>query len=406
MNTSTTMRAVGIGGHRATARPAGPVFDADGMDNARLGVVYLFSKIEPVPNLVSVAVDGLLSIGSQGSSALGKGMIDAGKEVAKASGGAIEKVSWKESTGTGHKGALGSTEAFRRWAVDILQKIVTEIRIKFKEPKFYVAQLKGVVMAFTRIFAKEAAPFVKGAFDIVKGLAKATPLIIDRLRMWAKGKDVEFVSGHPAIVVDALKTAMTISIFEGLYSVIKGAVDMSLTAITAGASVLAKVVIAFVETAVKIVWRLFELFRMEQFCGWCRTAWAQRDNSNAPHRNPAAFAKVYKKYAIQVPAIAALTLGSGICGDKMRFIGLYSSDGSVISQKTFDSGVSIIDKHLKPYSGVLLRNMGFGIIIADKMVKNLIDKAKEEPVNPTIGGRTFTGRGGKIVKWGLDVLQY
>ena len=383
-----------MGGHRAP--PTSTVaFDVEGQENARLGVLYLFGNLDPIPNILSVAVEGILGIASQGMTNGGKATVDAIKTTATT----LSSVGEKVVMGNSHAGATESVSAFRKWAEGLLKKLIAEIKIKFKEPKFIVGSLKGLINAFVRLFAKEVAPFVKGVMDMVKGLAKAAPLIVTKIQTWWRSREVTLIEGHPTLMVNSIKRAMTLGIFEGLYIAIKGAVDIAITSITAGAAALVKVVIAFAEAAVKIVWRMFELIRIDDFCSKCRRAFAGRNAASALHKNPAAFTKMYKKYAMAVPVIAALTLNSGICGDKMRFIQLFNGDGSVISQSSFDSGVAMIDG-LKPFAGQLLRNMGFGLVVKkgseEALVKALINQAKAEPAPITTRG--------KVIKFVNDVL--
>lgn len=173
-----------IGLHRGP--PTNTVhFDPAGMENARLGVVYLFSKIEPIPNIMSVAIEGILGIASQGMDNTGKAVVDGVKTVSTTVGGATEKIV------AGN--ARSATQAFADWAKGIVQKLWAEIRAKFQEPKFIVGELKGLINAFVRLFAKEVAPFVKGVMDMVKGLAKAAPLIITKIKTWMHGRHVTLI---------------------------------------------------------------------------------------------------------------------------------------------------------------------------------------------------------------------
>ena len=75
------------------------------------------------------------------------------------------------------------------------------------------------------------------------------------------------LAGHPSVIVDALKRAMTLSLFEGLYQTLKGAGNLAMTATGAGAvaSLVVSVVIALAEMAIKMIWRMVELARMDKF---------------------------------------------------------------------------------------------------------------------------------------------
>src|SRR5262249_47009346 len=158
-------------------------------ENARLGVVYLFSKIEPTPNILSVAIEGILGMTAQGLDNTGKAIIDGTKSIGTTTGGGIEKVVGREALPTpaprrsfpffrsrspavtAPPPTISAVQAFKNWAEDILKKLIAELKAKFKEPKFIVGELKGLIVAFVRYFAKEAAPYVKGVMDMVKGLA-------------------------------------------------------------------------------------------------------------------------------------------------------------------------------------------------------------------------------------------
>ena len=58
--------------------------------------------------------------------------------------------------------------------------------------------------------------------------------------------------------------------------------------------------------------------------------------------------------------IAAITLNSGICGDKMHFLNMFQKDGYAISQSDFNQGVRYIDG-LKSYASEAIGNWGFQV---------------------------------------------
>ncbi len=356
----------------------------DGQANARLGVIYLFGHLNPSPNVFSVFLEGVTNLGGEALGFMGKTTGQAGFSIAKEAASATKPMIAKNLGGSLEKVTMG----FWDWAEDFLAKLVKELQAKFGSAKYILGQVKGLIPLFVQIFAKEATPFVKSGLDIVKGGFKSAEAAVVRFRTWWYGRQVELVPGHPTAMVEALKRALNTSLFEGLYLICKGAGNAALTVATVGASVITKVIVAFMEAAVKIVWRFYELIKMSEFCQWCADEWQQAEKPGCAANHADVFGEVYRKYAMAVPTIAALTLNSGICGDKKRYLQLFE-DGGLISQSNFDAGVKMIDG-LKPFAGGMLRNAGFQlnpIATKNNFVKTLVDRAKAEPTALTTSGK-------------------
>ena len=80
---------------------------------------------------------------------------------------------------------------------------------------------------------------------------------------------------------------------------------------------------------------------------------------------------------MSVPAISILTLNSGICGDKMRFLKMFNTEGNELNLnedrrvETFQQGVEFVDD-LKNVGADLLGKTGYSFTSEDKVVANIL----------------------------------
>jgi hypothetical protein len=357
-----------------------PAFMHAELAHTRLGVVYLFSQTKVDTSVFDVVLESGLDVMS---AALDYGGPDiAGKAIAI--GGPAVVVSAEDL----HKASefvadiqaspqtRTTLQKVRDYLKDFIDAIIRQVKEKFGDFEASAAMIKSLINVCMKFFAKEAAPWVGGALDMAGGVAATLKAVITRFNTWKQGQGVRVIEGHPGVIVDSLKRAMTMSLFEGLYDTIKGAGMTALNVATAGAAMIIQIVTALIEMIVKIVWRLAEVSHMDKVFGQAREYWKQRYEHNGIHTKPYEFTSWYRKSALNTPALSVITLNSGICGDKMHFLKMFSEDGkSVISQGDFDRGVAFVDG-LKGYGADYLENCAYKFSSDDPYVTRLLDFAK------------------------------
>ncbi len=377
-----------------------PEFMEAGMENARLGIIYLFGKSELDRDVFGIVLEGGLSVtGSvldfanlpnpastiQTTYNVSKKVYIKGHELL-----AARAKSGGSSSSGQKKTIMESLEAFVKKILSSLQKAIKGIDLR-DAISFVVGKTKALIKVLAETFLKAAAPFISGGIDIAKGVAKTVLGAADLIKSWWQGRGVELLSGHPATIVQALRGAMSRSLFEGLYETLKGATSLALDIAVAAAGTIVNMVWSIVEALSKMVFRLVETFCMWTFCKKARENWEIRDDPRALHRNPTQFNAWYKRHAIPFPAIPALTLNSRLCGDKMRFLKVLKDDDIVVSQAQFDKGCVFVDG-LKSYAADYLNDSGFDFKSSDLIVKNAIKVAKDR------GNLTFGSAIGEVVK--------
>ncbi len=99
--------------------------------------------------------------------------------------------------------------------------------------------------------------------------------------------------------------------------------------------------------------------------------WRGRNAGDALHKRPFEFTHWYRKSALNSPALAILTLNSGICGDKMVYLSMFTDEGRQISTTDFQQGARFLD-NLKPWGAEYLGNSGYSFRSSSEMVGKLL----------------------------------
>jgi hypothetical protein len=366
-----------------------PDFMHPDLVNARLGVVYLFSTMAAEAGYFNVVLEGGLGVANGvlsfgGANISDGGLGDAGMNTA---GLALNPtmVPASELLNAGKKtfelpAKLASYQSkfqelrarIFQWLENFVQNLITNLKEKFLSLELPAAMVKAAInCACGALLSASTAGLVSGALDTAKGVVNTLDASFTRYKTWRLGRDVEMASGHPATVVDAIRRAMTLSLFQGLWQLLKGAGGMALTAATASAGLIVSVTIAVSEVLTKIIWRLVEISHMRKFFASAAELWRNRTSANALHKRPIAFSRWYREYAINCPAIAILTLNSGICGDKMTYLSLYSDHSTVITSEQFLAGAAFIDS-LKPWGADYLANCGYSFSSSDAFTSSIL----------------------------------
>ncbi len=375
-------------GDTDSAWGAAPDFMHPQLENARLGVIYLLGNLQVDSNLFNVVLEGGLNAASgvlgyagasKSSGGLGSAVasaVDTNVKTAMIPGGVIlnaaEGAAWETKVTPANRALAQRVKA---WFTEFARKVWTTLKEKFSDPALTFSAVKNLVNVCMSVFLEAAAPFVSGGLDVAKGLVNTIDAAFVRFRAWLQGKRVELAKGHPTVVVDSIKRAMTQSLFHGLYQVLKGAGDMALTVATAGASMIVKVIVALGEMLIKMIWRMVEISHMDKVFREAAAFWRNRDAGDALHRRPFEFTHWYRKAALTSPALAILTLNSGICGDKMVYLSMFTDGGRQISTNEFKQGARFID-NLKPWGAEYLGNSGYSFRSSSQMVGQLLTFAQ------------------------------
>ena len=136
-----------------------------------------------------------------------------------------------------------------------------------------------------------------------------------------------------------------------------------------------KVVVSLSEMLIKMIWRMFEISHMDKVFRQAAAFWRGRDSGDALHKRPFEFTHWYRKAALNSPALAILTLNSGICGDKMVYISMFTDEGRPISTTEFQQGARFLD-NLKPWGAEYLGNSGYSFRSSSEMVGKLLTFAQ------------------------------
>ncbi|KVQ05289.1 hypothetical protein WK00_12785 [Burkholderia ubonensis] len=169
---------------------------------------------------------------------------------------------------------------------------------------------------------------------------------------------------------------MSLSLGEGVYDALKGALNLGIQFATQGASSIISAVATILETLVKLIWKIVGIVRIRMFCGQAKEHWEKRFQRDAIHMQPIAFNDWFRRYAIPVPALSVLTLNSGICGDKMHFLSMFKADRTVIAQSEFDAACRYVDG-LKIWGSNYLKDAGFKFSSGDPVVQGLLKLAND-----------------------------
>jgi hypothetical protein len=386
-----------------------------GMENARLGIIYFFSNLEfqfsdfklfleaPADLIGNVSTMGgftkVVGKNVQGdkktlSDAIDLG-ISTGTDIFKT--GTILSTDLTNSglqsaqVNTPHGARLG--QIVDQFIKTVWASLIAKFRFSWENAAYWinlgVNVLRTVAKVCVSILADKVAPFISGGLDIIGGVAKIfqgiSALIIDKWR----GRSVAMLPGHPTAVYDALRRHMSRSMFKGFYEVIKGAAGTAVDAISAGltaasygtavvvtgiAKSIAGLVLSVLELLAKFMFRLVEGLIIKAFTKKAQEHWKNRDDQIAIHLSHDRFNKWYRTNALLVPAIAALTINGGICGDTMRFLQVVNDDGGIVTQSQFNAGCKHIDS-LKDYGKELIDESGWRFQSQDPMVKGALTRA-------------------------------
>lgn len=297
---------------------------------------------------------------------------------------------------------------------DLLESLVIGL-VKWVYEKFKQAlddpletlygQIKFWLKAVIKNVAQAAAPFVGAGFDIADGLIESFKAIKTKVGAWMLRKKINIMEGHPSRLCERIEGAMENAILAGLWSVIKGAVQMALAATIPGIQSLVSALTSGVEAIIKLVLKIMERGRIKRFLQKARKLYEEerllrieKFDDKANHmvttmhtsggliHDIKRFNAFYKEGCDASPIIAMLTINTGLCGSQWQMQDLLSIPGpknqqQKLAQEQFDTGTKYFDK-LKKYGYGYLKDCGFDFVAngRDKgVIQALLSDAKTEP---------------------------
>lgn len=340
--------------------------DIEGMNNARLGVVYLWQGVNMKSPIADAVLGGIMTSvsGISGTKDINIAEFSLGVEVT---------AMVADSRSEGQTGAFNQIKA---WAEDLMAKIWEKIKTIFGDVAEMLGTLKGIALFITQQIFSKAAPIIGGVVGLVQGLWKTTVGIVEKVGSWIASKGVEIAFGAPKSLVNGVEQGLTRSMLEGIYETIKSAVSLGLNAASFGGAAIVDCVVGIVEAAIKIIWRIAESKVVNKFILDARNMWTTRDTGRPMHKDCLKFDDWLRPVTKKVPLVAAVTLASGIAGDKMRFLQMYTGTGNIISQASFDEGVSYLDQ-LKRAGSRIMERSGVTFTSDDDMIAGLLKLAEK-----------------------------
>lgn len=407
--TINLLQSQAYGGGDTDAALGTPEFMSPGMINARLGVIYLFSKTEVDDTIFKILLNGAidvtnagLNVGNQAAgyaaNVLGAAQKPAGTLADKAQNKVAHWVSGK-SLIDGNSPPPTESRARQLWekvrtmiydaAVKAWQSIKKKIA-EFRDDPAGTAldvipgMLRKLCDFLTGQLIASLAPLIGGALDLTKGIANTIDASMTKYNEWIAGRNVNLQEGYPSTVVQSIRRSMTFSIGEGLYDTLKGAAKVGMDAGTAAGSTILGLVTDVLEAVIKTIWKVIECKRMNSFCGLAAKLWDAREERNALHLQPIAFNTWFKGYAMNIPALSVLSLNSGICGDKMRFLNMFKNDSDILSESEFKAGCGYVDS-LKVWGSSYLKDCDFSFSSKDGVVAGLLTLAQSHTEEASTG---------------------
>jgi hypothetical protein len=380
-------------GDSAEAWGRGENYMHPAFENARLGVMYLLGHLDAKPDIFGVLLEGGLSCAGSALSWAGGKIEDGGLGNMAASmgqdvfnsvmvpGSVIIGATNSAVLETGPAANLAAGARVREFFSSVCAKIIDLLKEKFGDIGPTAAAVKNLINICCKTFWSTLGyGLVSGGMDTVKGLVNLTDACITRIRTYIAGKGVAVSDGHPGTIVQAILMQMNLGIMQGLWQTLKGAGNLGLAFATWGIAMVVGIVTALVEMLVKVIYRIFEICKMRRVFREAEEHWNNRDSGTALHKRPFAFHHWFKESVWNVPAIAVLTLNSGICGDKMVYLSMFNSQRQVIDSTAFLKGAEYIDS-LKVWGSSYVSDCGFAFSSSSEFVGKLITLKHEANQN-------------------------
>ncbi|MEW6340676.1 MAG: hypothetical protein RXR20_06240 [Paraburkholderia sp.] len=406
-----------------------PSFMASDLVHSRLGLLYLFGKLECDLGIFKIITEGVLDaadagldygkdVGSAGAqNVIGKvqqGMSGGGRSAIEHAAEALDRRVAARSgqpagagTGAGAGAGTGAGTGASRGAAPAEQtrtisshslmdkrgqplggnqrRLSDAIFDYFRKAWDYVVgvwdeyggpALRSLCDYLTGKFLSDAVTGIIGdVFGVASNLYKLIESCFERFKAWAGGRQTELMAGTPVAIVNGIERAMNLGIAQNLYGTLKSGAQLGMQIGSVGASTIVNLVTSIVEVLIKAAWRVFELRRLKKFFADAKAKWEQRESLQL-HTRPIEFNRWFRSYALSVPVVSALALNSGLIS-KMHFLQMFSADQKPITASQYALGVKHLDE-LRGWSAQYIRDTGYSISSDDGTVSELA-KPGEEP---------------------------
>jgi hypothetical protein len=265
-------------------------------------------------------------------------------------------------------------------------------------------QIKFWLKAVIKNIAKDAAPFVGAGFDIADGLIETFKAIKEKVGAWALRRKIDIMVGHPSRLCARIEEAMEDSMLKGMWSIIKGSIQMVLAATIPGIQSLVSALTSGVEAIIRLVLKIMERSRIKKFLVLAKKYYETErtlrvetfDESGQKvitmHtkggliHNIDKFVDFYSEACEASPILAMLTINTGMCGSQWQMQNLLGAPGSSEEEQkeAFATGTEYFDR-LKSYGCNYLKDCGFNFVAnaRDKvLIQKLLDNAKNPKRDP------------------------
>ncbi|MFW5741367.1 MAG: hypothetical protein ACOC1F_13485, partial [Myxococcota bacterium] len=279
--------------------------------NMRAGIAYLWQGTMVQSPLVGDCFKGMLGVAGGVTSVCGKHypVPDQTATVLTAATDAAGAVS--DNTGTWQK--------IKDWASDLIKSLWRAIKGSFKNAGNTFSTIKSLATFVAQQVWKSAAPYIGQASNLLGGLWDVSKGVHQRLKLASAGRHVKLRSGIPYVMVSGVLDALNNAIWCDLGGAVKSAALLTTQALSAGGSALVDLLVSIIEAAAKLIYRMFELEDINEFISSARSIWTnralQKNWINEPRRSVIFCDAIFER-----PLIAAVTLSSGLAGDKMRLL--------------------------------------------------------------------------------------
>lgn len=392
-----------------------PTFMHADLVSSRLGLLYLFGRLECDAEYFTIVTNGVLDLAGAGmdyASDVAEGAKDVLGNVKTATGYArpyVESGAGKldsATAGTGGRKPLpsgskdvGIMEIEQMRTVDARRLLNTPrpqlnpndrrvsdvLYAQFRRAwEFAVGQwdenggatLRQLCDYLTGRFLSEAvAGTIGGSFGVASNLIKLIESGFERYRVWAAGKKTQVLLGTPTAIVDGIKRAMDLAVASDLYATLKSGAQLGMQIASVGASTIVNLVTSIIEILVKTAWRLYEIKRLRAFFADAQAKWERREVDQL-HTHPVAFNRWFRGYALGVPMVAALALNSNLC-NKMSFLQMFPDGKTPINQAQYDAGAAHVGQ-LKTWSSQYIEEAGYSLHSADGLIEEWIKPGQRE----------------------------
>lgn len=343
-----------------------------GLENARLGVLYLFAKSNR-DSYVLTAMDSALAMAVPTYAFYGEQV----KLAADPGAGAL----------FAHQPPTMANVAGREVNVQTIEKTIVKLFLEgvrsciavlefWRKTPPHDESLADRIMAYAKTgllgdlahlaekvaktVAKSIIPLFKSTYELHEALAASVARARDRYRIYVAGKGVAIREGFPRLTVDGVKSGLNGALWTSLLKSLShaGLFILDVASLVGSATLgvaqsIFGMATSMVEEIARTALKLYEIHVTDRFMKEAKAYYGKAASNDSIHRRPEAFDAWYGAAVERVPAIAAYTLASGICGDKMRLLRMVDSKGSAMTQAQYDKAFAYLELVGKEAAGVM-----------------------------------------------------